>query len=180
MGRPRFQTLERIKSHCEEVGDCWIWSGSEDGRGRPVCCHNGRRRPVRRVARELADGKPVPAHMQTTSRCGDILCVSPHCSVVATPKTTHRLAVERGSYKHPDSDIRMTMNKRAKSHITDETVALIRASASSRTAHAETGVSLSHCKAIRRGSARRDLSSPFAGLFTRFASASNDGKRRAA
>jgi hypothetical protein len=163
--KPKVFTLEMLLAKCIEVGNCWIWQGATDGKDRPQI-RNGlhKSRSPRRVARELTDGKPIPEGAQVTSTCGDIACISPACSVISDPKTTAKMAVARGSYKRPDSDRRMALTKRAQSHITDETVQFIRNAENAKMAAAQTGVSHSYCKAIRRGDCRKDYTSPFAGL----------------
>lgn len=165
MRKPKVHTLDSLRDCCEEVGQCWIWQGATDGKGRPQLRNglHGTRSP-RRLVRQLTDGKPVPAHLVVTCKCGDILCISSDCSVVATNSTTHKMAVARGSYRNAARDIRMALTKRAQSHISEDMVQIIRLAQSALDGHRQTGVSLSHCKAIRRGDARRSYSSPFAGL----------------
>jgi hypothetical protein len=67
------------------------------------------------------------------------------------------------------------MTKRAQSWITEEMVARIKAAPNGKVAAELTGVSHSHAKNIRRGTARADFANPFGGLM-----ASNDSGRRAA
>lgn len=157
--------LETIKDRCIEEGECWLWQGSLDGHGRPQKRHEGKTVYVRRLVRELADGEPVPRGLVVAAKCGQKLCVSPHCSVSATTKRKAQMAAKRGAYNNPSKAAKMTLMKRAASWITDELVQQIRmAPAPASRIAQETGVSLSHVKAIRRGTARRDFSSPFAGL----------------
>lgn len=169
--------VEAIRAKCEEVGLCWIWTGSTDGHGRPQKHRNGRTWYVRRLVRELVDGRKLPKGREAAATCGCALCVSPECSVSATPTQRAALAAARGSFSRPDKMARMIATKRAKSHISEELVQRIRDAEgpASRIAR-ETSISLSHVKAIRRGTARRDWTkNPFAGLL-----AANDSTRRAA
>lgn len=162
------QHIALIKSRCDEVGECWIWNGALDGHGRPQKRHEGKTVYVRRLVRELADGKPVPADKVVPASCGCKKCVSPKCSSITTTREKAVMAARRGVYSSPAKLARMVLTVRAKSHISDELVERIRASDGpcSRIS-AETKVSLSHVKAIRRLAARKPMSSPFAGLGAR-------------
>jgi hypothetical protein len=162
--KPYLQTLEKLKAKCEEVGECWIWQGAHDGKGRPVCVHNGKRISPRRLARQLTDGKEIQRHLVTACECGDIQCISPACSVVVTIKTAHRMAADRGAYSNAARDRRMALTKRAASPYGDEVIEAVKLAKSAAVAAKETGMSASHAKAIRAGRSRKDYSSPFAGL----------------
>jgi hypothetical protein len=182
MSRPTLtQTVESLRARCVEEGDCWIWKGCTDSHGRPQARHNGMVQYVRRLLRELTDGKPVPSNKMVPCLCGQSLCVSPACSLVTDSQGKARLASQRGAFNRPDKLLRMVATMRAKSPITDALVGQIRTAEGpcSRIA-AETGVSLSHVKAIRRGAARKDYSSPFAGLFTGLTDANDSKARRTA
>lgn len=158
-------TLDDIKARCDEVGDCWIWTGITDGRGRANIRIDGKNVSCRRFVRALVDGKPVPRGLVSASPCGDPLCVSPVCSRVATHKIRSKIASERNAYANKVRDMRGSITKRAQSWITDELVEQIRiAPGPSKKISLETKVSLSYVKAIRRGVARKPLGSPFAGL----------------
>jgi len=162
------QHLSMILSRCDEVGNCWIWNGALDGHGRPQKRHNGKTVYVRRIVRELTDGREVPSDKVVAASCGCKRCVSPHCSVVATHRQMAMMAAKRGAYNNPAKLAKMVLSVRAKSRISEELVNQIRMADGpcSRIA-AETKVSLSHVKAIRRLSARRPISNPFAGLGAR-------------
>ena len=165
---PRLSPAEHLRlihSRCIEEGSCWLWQGALDGHGRPQKRHEGRTVYVRRLVRELFDGAAVPANRVAANACGRALCVSPACSVVATNKERARMAADRGAYTSIARTVKVMLTKRAASWISDELVQQIRvAPAPASRIAKETGVSLSHVKAIRRGAARRDISSPFAGL----------------
>ena len=160
--------LRLILSRCDEVGKCWIWNGALDGHGRPQKRHEGKTVYVRRLVRALADGKPVPADKVVPASCGCKRCVSPWCSSVTTTREKAVMAAERGVYSNPSKLAKMVLSRRARSHISDELVEQIRAADGpcSRIA-ADTKVSLSHVKAIRRLTARKPMNSPFAGLGAR-------------
>lgn len=157
--------LEDIRTHCTEEGKCWLWNGGCDGHGRPQCRHGGKTAYVRRLVRELADGKPVPRHLETACACGRKLCVSPECSVATTPKRRAQMASQRGAFRNVNKAIKCALTKRAKSHISDELVKWIKdAPGTCRDIAHGAGISLSHIKAMRNGTARKDYSNPFAGL----------------
>lgn len=159
------ERLKLIKSRCTEEGRCWMWTGAQDGHGRPQMRHDGKVVYVRRLVRELTDGQPVPKGFVAAASCGQKLCVSPHCSCVATHKQRAQMAAARGAFGGATRTRKMTATKHAKSRITADMVQAIRlAPPPCSRIESEVGVSLSHVKAIRRGTARRDLGNPFAGL----------------
>jgi hypothetical protein len=160
--------LALILSRCDEVGECWIWNGALDGHGRPQKRHEGKTVYVRRLVRALTDGQAVASDKVVPASCGCKLCVSPACSRTTTTKQKAQMAAKRGAYSNPAKIAKMMLQKRAASHISDELVAMIRAADGPCTRiSAETKVSLSHVKAIRRGAARREMNSPFSGLGAR-------------
>jgi hypothetical protein len=162
--KPYTQTLDKIKARCVEVGDCWVWQGAHDGKGRPVCVHMGKRISVRRLAKQLDEGREIQRHLVAACKCGDEKCVSPICSVITTVKKAHQMAAERGAYTNAARDRKMAMTKRAMSPYGAEAIAIVKDAPSASEAARRTGMSPSHAKAIRRGTARQDYSSPFAGL----------------
>lgn len=161
-------TLKIIKSRCTEDGDCWMWNGAADDRGRPTMHYKGKTMAVRRVVRMLTDGQDIPAGMQVPCECGRTGCVSPECSTVTTPKKRAEMAARRGAFNRPDAALKSMMTIRARSKITDDMVQAARDfDGTCKQASEATGISLSHTKAIRSHRARRDYSSPFAGLGAR-------------
>jgi hypothetical protein len=163
-----YQTPDSIRARCIAEGNCLLWQGGNDGKNRPQCRHGGETVYVRRLMRGLVDGKDVPVGMSVACTCGNKLCVSDLCSTIVTDKGRARLAAARGAFSRRDKIIRTTMGIRARSKISEALVIEIRCSDGSCREIAErTGVSLSHVKSIRRGSARAPLSSPFAGLGAR-------------
>lgn len=159
--------LALIHSRCIEEGNCWLWQGGLDGHGRPQKRYQGKTVYVRRLVRQLKDGQQIPSTHVVPASCGNRICVSPVCSSVATHQKKAKMAASRGVYNNAAKSIKMALKKRAESWITDELVQQIRvAPGPASRISLETKVSLSHVKAIRRGTARRDISSPFAGLMT--------------
>lgn len=157
--------LTDIKARCIEEGDCWIWQQGVDGHGRPQIRFNGKTSYTRRVARELADGKPVPESKRVPAECGNPLCVSPKCSLVASQKKVSRMASARGAFNNPSRILKMALTKRRQSEISDEIVKKVRSHPGPASAAAlEAGISLSHAKAIRSGRSRKDYTNPLQGL----------------
>lgn len=155
-------TVQSLQARCVEFGNCWLWQGGTDSKGRPQTRHAGKVHYVRRLVRSLTDGAPLPVHLQAAATCGTTLCVSPHCSVPATPTKRGKLASARGAFRNPVKLRRMMATKRARSPFNDSLIARVRAMPPPCSAiAAATGISVSHVKAIRRSAARRDLSNPF-------------------
>lgn len=150
-----YKTIASLTARCLEEGDCLIWQGGLDGHGRPQCRHGGKTRYVRRVMRELTDGKPVPRNRVVAAECGNVLCVSPACSEVATDKRRGELASARGAYTSAAKTARMVVTKAARSQFDETIIARVRQHPGPSTkAAAEAGMSVNHAKAIRRGAAR--------------------------
>lgn len=163
-----YQTVDSIRARCVTEGDCLIWQGGQDGSGRGQCKHGGKTVYVRRLMRSLVDGKEVPQDKCVACECGNKLCVSDLCSRIVTNKGRARLAAARGAFSSRDKILRTTLRIRAKSKISDQLVLEIRhGEGSCREIAQRTGVSLSHVKGIRRGSARADLGGFFVGLGAR-------------
>lgn len=168
-------TLKSLLARCDEIGQCWIWRGAVDGKDRPVIIRDGKRVGARLVARELKDRRAVASHLVMTTTCGCKRCISPACSVAVPEATSKRMAAERGVYRSAAKSAKVAMTKRARSRFTAGDIELVKAARSGAAASLAVGMSESYAKAIRAGTARRDYSSPFAGLI-----AANDSRRRAA
>lgn len=152
---------ERIRANCIEDGDCLIWPGRVSDAGMPVMTVDGSSVSVRRVLYEQEHG-PVTRRLLVTPTCGHMRCMF-HLEAL-TPKASKALSVSRGAYRNPARARKAALTNRARSHITDETVATIKAADSAREAHEATGVNLSYVYVIRAGVARADMGNPFAGL----------------
>jgi hypothetical protein len=160
--------LNRVRIRCEISGECWLWQQGCSEAGMPIIGVEGKTRAVRRVVYTETHGS-IPDGKKISPRCGHKKCVSPDCLQAVTQKQAAQNAARRGAYSGRAKIIRTAMAVRAKSHITDEIVERIRAAEGpTHLIAAETGVSLSHAKNIRRGTARKDyVANPFAGLGAR-------------
>lgn len=158
-------TLDLIKANCVTEGNCWIWQAGCKDSGAPVCRHNGKVRTVRRLARELADGKHIPGKREVAAQCGDLRCVSPSCSVKVLTKRRCEMAAANGSFDLPARTAKRMLQQRAASKFSEELIEHARTTVGTcAQIAAATGISLGYVKDIRRGVARRSLANPFAGL----------------
>ena len=164
----RTQTIDSIAARCVEEGDCLLWTGGCDGHGRPKCRHDGRSDYVRRVMRELVDGKRIPPGKVVAAQCGNKLCVSANCSVIGTDKTRGALAAKRGAYTSAAKAARIAVARAAQSRFDPATIQMVRDHPGpSRAAARDAGMSSSYARAIRAGKVRRAATiNPFAGLLT--------------
>jgi hypothetical protein len=127
--------------------------------------HQGAGRALVRRVLWAEENGPIPKGNVIAATCGCKRCLG-HLEAVTVARA-RAIAAQHGVYRNPSKHRRATMTTRAKSSISEETVALIRASDDHKEAHRQTGVSLSHCYAIMKGTARAPLASPFAGLGAR-------------
>ncbi len=172
-------TPQDLLDRSDEVGDCWIWSQAASSGGYPIMkmrgcgCVLARRLAAQLAGHELAPRQPV----ETT--CGEKLCVNPdHCKP-STIKAIGKKAGKAGAWSTPQRSAKIAAAKRAKGKLTVEQAAEIRASSESGPVlAARYGVDKSMVNNIKRGTAWKDYSSPFAGLFTGLA-ANDSGRKRA-
>jgi hypothetical protein len=171
-------SVKSLLSRCIEEGDCQIWQGATDGYGRAQTRHDGRIWYVRRLMFELTAGRPIKPGLVMACKCGNPRCVSMICAVETTNKGRARLAVARDAYRNADKIRRMTVTRRANSKFSDELVEQIRnMDESCAKISKAVGMSLSHVKAIRRGTIRIDYkTNPFANFM---ASNANQGRASA-
>lgn len=167
------RTLRLIRGRCDEIGECWIWTGATGGRSSLPCMHReGKTQYVRRVVYELSHDRPA-GRLVVTPKCTNPACVSPRCLEAIPRKLALQRAGQRGAYSSPSKLLLSALAQRARSRYSDELIEQIKASeAGHKQVSRETGMSVSYVRAIRRGEARRDLRNPFAGLL-----AANDSQR---
>ena len=159
--------LDAIKAWCDIEGECWIWRGRMKDNRKPVMCIGTETVPVRRVAWELAAGQEVPTGKIVAAKCANPRCVAPGCAVATTPKGKAAIYGPAGSYSAPDRIIRSTLAMRAMSKISDDDVRDIRFGGEpSMVVAKKYGISKTHVNRIRTGEVRRDLTNPFAGMFS--------------
>lgn len=158
------ELIGRVRAKIIEEGDCWIWQGRTNQDAMPRMDWNGRRdQMVRRVIVQDS-GKAIPKGMVVSPGCGNRLCVCPQHMKVVTVREARGMAAKTGAYRNANRSLKAAMTLRARSRITEDIVAQIKAAPSSPEAARLAGVSVSYAWAIRAGLNRRDLSNPFAGL----------------
>lgn len=160
-------TLDKIKSRCEEVADCWIWQGYTTKIGYPMAKIGGKAQLVRRVVCEL-DGRPPAPRQPVAARCNDKLCCKPAHLYPSSIKVIAKAAAKRGAFSSADRAAKIAATKRAAGKLTMEKAREIRMRPESAPVLAPIyGVDKSLINKVRSGKAWRDMSSPFAGLGAR-------------
>lgn len=156
------QLIDRIRSRCEEVGDCWEWQGAVQQRSRsPVMRHNGKQQCVRRWLAEAlghaVDGKVV------TYRCRNHLCCKPeHLQVMTEMELRKRTNKTQQRFMSMTRRQRVAAFKRATAKLTLEQVQAIREDArTQREIAKDYGVSQTTVSRIRRGEIWRNYTNPF-------------------
>lgn len=157
--------LARIAAKCVEEGACLIWQGCFSECGIPQVSYRGSARSVRRVLCEAVRGRAVGRGMVAAPRCRNPRCVSLECIQVLTVAQLRKIDAARGAFSGAQANAARLMAARRRAVIPDELVLMVRNYVGTcAQAAAATGVSLSHCKKIRAGTARAPLASPWKGL----------------
>ena len=156
------QLVERIRSRCEEVGECWEWQGAlQKTKGAPVMYVDKKNGCVRRwIALEMGhevEGKVV------THKCGNHLCVNPeHLQVMNRTAFHKRTGKNQAKDMGIDRRQRVALARRANAKLTPEKVQAIRDDTRAQHVIAqEYGISQSTVSQIKRGGAWRDYTNPF-------------------
>lgn len=161
--RPRL--LSRILANCEEEGGCLIWQGGRTKDGQPIINFRSGCRYVRGLMYEAHHGVLPPADKVLAPKCRNSCCVSPDCIVAMTVQALRRLDARRGAYSRPAANATRLLLARRRATISEDVVQRVREfEGTCAQASLATGVSLSHTKKIRAGTARRPLVSVWAGL----------------
>jgi hypothetical protein len=122
-----------------------------------------RRMAAMLAGHELAKGQPVDM------TCSERLCVNPEHTAPSTTQKIAKKAAKRGAFSTTSRGARIAAARRlGRVKLTAEQVAEIRTSTESEVVLGPLyGVARSYIGRIRRGEARKDYSSPFAGLGAR-------------
>lgn len=164
-GEERPGLLARITDKCVEEGACLIWQGCFSASGVPQVSHRGVARSVRRVISEALTGRAVAPGMVAAPRCRNPRCVSPECIQVLTVAKLRKLDAERGAFSAAQANAARLVAARRRAVIPEDVIAMVRNFVGTcAQASAASGVSLSHCKKIRAGTARAPLASHWKGL----------------
>lgn len=95
-GGRRRNVLERFWSSITDTGDCWIWTGAQDGRGYgsfAMWVRPGKVSLLKayRFAYELVRAVEIPEGMQLDHLCRNRICVNPaHLQVVTQQENIRR------------------------------------------------------------------------------------------
>lgn len=167
--------VDFIKDRCVIEGDCWNWQGAMQSCGSTPTIHLSHpitgKKAVMGVRRAilLEKHKDNPHFLKgklATYSCGNSKCVCPeHTHAVARKTLQKRLVDELGYLQSPLRMQKLARALRAKSQLTPEMVAQIRADeAPQKETAARFGVSQAAISKIKRGATWKDYSSPFAQL----------------
>ena len=158
-----------LRDRSYEFGDCLIWTQGTNGVGYPqVKVPGGTAQLVRRLAAAVG-GKPPAKGQPVTTTCNEKLCVNPAHMKPSTKKAIGKAAAARGAFSGLSRAGKIAGARRAGLvKLTDDQVAAIRASEDSDKELGQAyGVKSYYVARIRRGDARRDYASPWAGLGAR-------------
>lgn len=155
--------VNRIRSHCVDDADCWVWQGFKQGGVMPMINLGGKIMAVRR-ALFLEMHKEVAHGCEVVPICETRNCVNPdHIGQITVRRRRQQIAKKRNELPVTAAIIERNRSMFAKLDI--EKARAIRASEErSDVLAARYGVSRTRINSIRNGSAWRDCS-PFAGLF---------------
>lgn len=157
--------LARIVDKCREEGGCLIWHGCFSDSGVPQVSFRSRAHSVRRVLYEAVTGRAPAAGMVVAPRCRHPKCVSPDCLQLLTVSQLRKLDAARGVFNTATANAARLVAARRRAVIPDDLITLVRNyEGTCAQAAAASGVSLSHCKKIRAGTARAPMASPWKGL----------------
>lgn len=159
--------INDLRHHCTDDAGCLIWRRSCCN-GHPAMRVGKKTKLVRRVLWEVAHG-PIPAGCIVRVTCGNVLCINPECTDLTTYQ---RLGKQLGALGIMSGPVRSAAIARAKrktqGKLTDAAVRDMRTSDEPGRVLAERwGVSQGHVSKVQKHKARRDFSSPFAGLGAR-------------
>lgn len=134
----------RLAERTDKSGDCWLWTGSRNGKGYGLIKDGGKTRQTHRIAWELARGR-IPEGMVVMHRCDNPSCVNPaHLSLGTTADNNHD-KIAKG--RHPTGAAAITAAK-----LTPDQVRAIRASPGTcRRIAREYGVTEANVRLIRSG-----------------------------
>lgn len=100
MTRRGIHTLDDLQQRCTVNGKHWLWDGAVS-RGRPAATIGGSRVLGARItAVVMGRADERTGDQRWTARCGQALCLSPHCLLLAkSQRQCHRIASAAGRLK---------------------------------------------------------------------------------
>lgn len=163
-------SIETLHARCDEVGDCWEWTGCYSKTGHPCTRHDGKMVLVRRLMAQLA-GKPITPSIKVIPCCENGRCINPDHIVVRTHRQVMKRQGAMGKLSEPSRLAKIAATKRAgpQAKLTWEKVQAIRARETTHSEEARLhGVSIGVISAIRRHLRWKEYEgNPWAGLGAR-------------
>lgn len=154
-------TLEKIKMHCLECGDCLLWQGSKNDKGHPTAGP----RSARRVVWELAKGRALKPSELVAVTCGQKGCLNPEHLTLTNRSEVSAKSNARPAVKLKRSASAARTNQARLGKIDMDKARYIRSSdKTGRHLASELGVSPALISHVRCNMSWKDHSSPFAGL----------------
>jgi len=162
-----------FKQRCNEVGNCYEWSGTVNSAGHPMISYMGRPTPVRRLAWCLSKGLVLDdlAGVRLWNVCSNVLCINPACTRAGTHAQMCKHMVKVGRTEaSPAKRIACARVKRAASTLTMDDIRDIRSAAAQGTLRKDLatryGKSDSLIKKIISGQCWRETVLPGASIFS--------------
>ena len=88
--------IARFWAKVDRAGDCWLWNGARNVAGYGHLFIHGRWMLAHRLAKELADGQPVPAECFVLHRCDTPPCVRPRHLLIGDHHRNMEMMVAAG------------------------------------------------------------------------------------
>lgn len=160
------EVLVRIAARCDDVGECWLWTGALSDAGYPIFRPPGCGCMLVRRWVYANTGAALVARQPVVSTCGDRRCVNPDHLRVSTVALITQAAAARGAWSGVLRGARIAATKRLAGKLPPHGAHDIRTSAdSARFMAAKYGVDVSLVYRIRNGTAQKQYgANPFAGL----------------
>lgn len=165
-------TLETIQHRCRDCGGCWEYltdAKTDHHRMYPQVKHDGKVYLVRRLAFELASGKPLDDALRVAPVCGNDYCINPAHQEAMTESKKCKLAAKRGAFSSVTRARNVAEARRQSvAKLTKEEADAIRSSTESGPVlSARYGICKSRVNAIKRGEGWKEYGGHFAGLGAR-------------
>lgn len=160
--------LQTLLSRTDEIGDCLVWNSTIGTTGYPIIHTPDGCRLARRLAFTLSGGV-LKQRQPVATTCGDKRCINPEHLRASTTAKIAQAAARRGAYSTRARGAKIAAARRnGGAKLTEALAAEIRLSSEPGRVLADRyGVDKSLVNRIKRGTAWRDYSSPFAGLVRR-------------
>ncbi|MDQ1260605.1 MAG: hypothetical protein QG643_2431 [Pseudomonadota bacterium] len=156
-------TLEWLHARCADVDGCLVWKLAAAHGTDPQTRIGGRKGKillVRRLLWQFVHGRPFPRNSIARVECDTPLCVHPDHIIAAAKRD-----VLKGRALPLQHRMAIATSKRASSHLAQDDIERIRASAAPlAVVAAEHDIDPTYVSAIRLGKVRRDYSNPYLAL----------------